>query len=75
MTSGVYVLEPEVAAGPGSFSWSGEFVDITLDYRLITGGSLTVTGVPETGGTLLSLVIGIIALFGFHLFQRQRVPA
>jgi hypothetical protein len=75
ITSGVYALEPGVAAGPGSFSWSGEFVDITLDYRLITGGSLTVTpiGVPETGGTLLSLVIGIIALVGFHLFQRHRV--
>jgi len=35
-----------------------------LDYRLVTGGFLTVTlpGVPETRGTLFSLVIGIIAL-------------
>jgi hypothetical protein len=75
MAPGVYALEPGVAAGAGSFSWSGEFVDITLDYRLITGGSLTVTGIPETGGTLLSLMIGIIALFGFHLLQRHRLPA
>src|SRR5262245_56952465 len=72
---GVYALEPGVPNGPGSFSGSGEFVDGALDYRLLTSGVLTVTGVPETGGTLLSLVIGIIALFGFHLFQRQRVPA
>jgi hypothetical protein len=76
---GVYALEPGVPRGPGSFSWSGEFVDfvdMALHYRLITGGSFTVTPVvPETGGTLLSLVIGIIALFGFHLFQRQCVRA
>jgi hypothetical protein len=78
MGPGVYALEPGVAGGPETFSWSGEFVDVALDYRLITGGFLTVTllpGVPETGGTLLSLVIGIIALFGFHLLRRRRVPA
>jgi hypothetical protein len=78
MTPGVYALELGVAAGPGSFSWSGEFVDITLDYRLITGGFLTVAAigpVPETGGTLFSLVVGIIALLGFHLLQRHRIPA
>jgi len=48
-----------------------------LDYRLVTGGFLTVTlpGVPETRGTLFSLVIGIIALSGFHLLQRNRVRA
>jgi hypothetical protein len=74
---GVYALEPGVGGGQGTFSWSGEFVDTALDYRLITGGFLTVTfaprpAVPETGGTLLSLVIGIIALSGFHLFQRPR---
>jgi hypothetical protein len=72
---GVYALDLGVPNGPGSFLGSGEFVDAFLDYRLVTGGLLTVTGVPETGGTLLSLVIGIIALFGFHLFQRQCVPA
>jgi hypothetical protein len=75
MAPGVYALEPGVAHGAGSFSWSGEFVDMALDYRLITGGSLTVAAigpVPETGGTLFSLVIGIIALFGFHLLQRHR---
>jgi hypothetical protein len=74
---GIYALEPGVADGLGTFSWSGEFVDTALDYRLITGGFLTVAvtlppPVPETGGTLLSLVIGIIALSGFHLFQRHR---
>ena len=71
---GVYPLEPGVPSGQGSFSWSGEFVDSALDYRLITGGFLAVTGVPETGGTLLSLMISIIALFGFHSLQRHRVP-
>ena len=51
-------------------------MDALLDYRLVTGGFLTVTlpGVAETGGTLLSLVIGIIALFGFHLLQRVGNP-
>ena len=74
---GVYALDIGVPNGPDSFLGSGEFVDALLDYRLVTGGSLTVTlqGVPETGGTLFSLVIGIIALFGFHLLQRHRVCA
>ena len=70
---GAYALDLGVPNGPDSFLGSGEFVDALLDYRLVTGGFLTVTGVPETGGTLLSLVIGIIALFGFHLLQRHRV--
>lgn len=72
---GVYALDLGVPNGPDSFLGSGEFVDALLDYRLVTGGFLTVTlpGVPETGGTLFSLVIGIIALFGFHLLQRHRV--
>ena len=72
---GVYALDIGVPNGPDSFLGSGEFVDALLDYRLVTGGFLTVTlpGVPETGGTLFSLVIGIIALFGFHLLQRHRV--
>ena len=72
---GVYALDLGVPNGPDSFLGSGEFVDMALDYRLVTGGFLTVTlpGVPETGGTLFSLVIGIIALFGFHLLQRHRV--
>ena len=72
---GVYALDIGVPNGPDSFLGSGEFVDDLLDYRLVTGGFLTVTlpGVPETGGTLFSLVIGIIALFGFHLLQRHRV--
>jgi hypothetical protein len=71
---GVYALEPGVPHGQGTFSWSGEFVDMALGYRLITGGFLTVTlpsGVPENGGTLLSLMIGIIALSGFHLFRQR----
>jgi|SRR4030095_5184850 hypothetical protein len=74
---GVYALDLGVANGPDSFLGSGEFVDALFDYRLVTGGFLTVTlpGVPETGGTLLSLVIGIIALSGFHLLQRHRVRA
>ena len=74
---GVYALDIGVPNGPDSFLGSGEFVDALLDYRLLTGGFLTVTlpGVPETGGTLFSLVIGIIALFGFHLLQRHRVRA
>jgi hypothetical protein len=74
---GVYALDPGVPNGPDSFLGSGEFVDALFDYRLVTGGFLTVTlpGVPETGGTLLSLVIGIIALSGFHLLQRHRVRA
>ena len=74
---GVYALDIGVPNGPDSFLGSGEFVDALLDYRLVTGGFLTVTlpGVPETGGTLFSLVIGIIALFGFHLLQRNRVRA
>ena len=65
----------DVPNGPDSFLGSGEFVDALLDYRLVTGGFLTVTlpGVPETGRTLFSLVIGIIALFGFHLLQRHRL--
>ena len=70
---GVYALDLGVPNGPDSFLGSGEFVDALLDYRLVTGGFLTVSGVPETGATLFSLVIGIIALFGFHLFQRHRV--
>src|SRR5262245_43881357 len=52
---GVYALDLGVPNGPDSFLGSGEFVDALLDYRLVTGGFLTVTGVPETGGTLLSL--------------------
>jgi hypothetical protein len=74
---GVYALDPGVANGPDSFLGSGEFLDAVLDYRLVTGGFLTVTlqGVPETGGTLFSLVIGIIALSVFHLSRRQRVRA
>lgn len=72
---GAYALDLGVPNGPDSFLGSGEFVDALFDYRLVTGGFLTVTlpGVPETGGTLFSLVIGIIALFGFHLLQRHRV--
>ena len=72
---GVYALDLGVPNGPDSFLGSGEFVDALLDYRLVTSGFLTVTvpGVPETGGTLFSLVIGIIALSGFHLFQRHRL--
>ena len=68
MDPGVYALERGGLGGSGTFSWSGEFVDMALDYRLITGGFLTVTPVPapETAGTFLSLVIGIIALFGFY---------
>ena len=74
---GAYSLDMGVSNGPDSFLGSGEFVDMALDYRLITGGFLTVTvqGVPETGGTLLSLVISIIALFGFRFLQRHRVCA
>ena len=74
---GVYALDIGVPNGPDSFLGSGEFVDMALDYRLVAGGFLTVTlqGVPETGGTLLSLVISIIALFGFRLLQRHRVGA
>jgi hypothetical protein len=74
---GVYALDLGVPNGPDSFLGSGEFVDMALDYRLVTGGFLTVTlqGVPETGGSLLSLAIGIIALFGFRLLQRHRVGA
>src|SRR5215469_4697722 len=75
---GVYSLDIGVPNGPDSFLGSGEFVDASLDYRLVTGGSLTVTlqGVPETGGTLFSLVIGTIALFGFRSIgaaSRRRV--
>jgi len=33
---GVYALEPGVPHGPKTFSWSGEFVDMALDYRLVT---------------------------------------
>jgi hypothetical protein len=74
---GTYALDPGVPNGPDSFLGSGEFLDAVLDYRLVTGGFLTVTlqAVPETGGTLLSLVISITALSAFHLLQRQRVPA
>jgi len=74
---GVYALDLGVPNGPDSFLGSGEFVDMALDYRLVTGGFLTVTlpGVPETGKTLFSLVIGIIALFEFYLLQRHRVRA
>jgi hypothetical protein len=74
---GVYALDPGVPNGPDSFLGSGEFVDAFLDYRLVTGGFLTVTlqRVPETGGTLFSLVIGIIALSVFHLFRRHRLRA
>jgi len=45
---GLYALEPGVPHGPETFSWSGEFVDMALDYRLVTEGFLTVTRVPET---------------------------
>ena len=75
---GVYSLDIGVPNGPDSFLGSGEFVDGFLDYRLVTGGFLTVSplaGVPETGWTLFSLVISIFALFGFRLLQRHRVAA
>ena len=75
---GVYALDIGVPTGPDSFLGSGEFVDMALDYRLVTGGSFTVTslqGVPETGATLLSLMIGIAAVCGFQLFQRRRLTA
>jgi hypothetical protein len=75
VTPGVYALEPGVPHGPGVFSESGEFVDMALDYRLVTSGFLTVAGVPETGGSLFSLVIGVIAVSVFHLLQRYRAWA
>ncbi len=79
---GIYALALGVAGGPGSFSDSGEFVNndfSTINYRLVTTGFLTVTGVapvPETGGTLLSLAFGIAALAGFQSsFGRRRARA
>ena len=63
---GVYALDLGVPNGPGSFLDSGEYVNAdfsTINYRLVTTGFLTVTAsVPETGGTLLSLSIGVAAL-------------
>ena len=74
---GTFALEPGAAMGPGDFSDGGEFVNgnfSTVNYRLITAGFLTVTGlaVPETGGTLLSLALGIAALAGFQFSSRRR---
>jgi hypothetical protein len=71
---GVYTLDIGVANGPDSFLGSGEFVDSSLDYRLLATGSLTVTSlsaVPETGGTLLCLTISVVALCGFQLVSRR----
>ncbi len=71
---GVYALEIGSPNGPGSFSNSGEFVNSSLDYRLLTTGSLTVTStssVPDTGGTLLSLTLGIAAVAGFQRCNRR----
>src|SRR5262245_18040723 len=58
---GLYALDLGVPNGPDSFLGSGEFVDALLDYRLVTGGFITVTvqGVPETGGTFPSLAISV----------------
>lgn len=71
---GVYALAPGVG-GPGFFVDSGERVS-DVDYRLLTAGFLTVSTVPETGGTLLSLTIGIAALSGLQFFlRRQRTRA
>jgi hypothetical protein len=74
---GVYTLDFGAANGPDSFLGSGEFVDSSLDYRLLATGLLTVTSlsaVPESGGTLLCLTIGIAALCGFQLVSRRRRP-
>jgi len=62
----------------GTFSWSGEFVDMALDYRSPTEDFVTVTlpsSVTDTRGTLLSLIISTITLFGFRLLQRHRACA
>ena len=73
---GVYALDLGVPNGPGSFLDSGEYVNAdfsTINYRLVTTGFLTVTGlsVPETGGTLLSLSIGV-AVLGLVQFGLKR---
>jgi hypothetical protein len=74
---GIYTLAPGTGTGPGSFSNSGEFVDASFDYRLITAGSLTVTpaSVPESGKTLTCFAIGMVALFGFNSYCRRTVAA
>ncbi len=73
---GLYALDPGVANGIGSFFGSGEFVDSSFNYRLVATGFLTVAPlvpVPETGGTFLSLALGIVALTGFQFsLRRQR---
>ena len=73
---GMYALTPGTPNGPGSFLDSGEYVNAdfsSINYRLVTTGFLTVTAlsVPETGGTLLSLSIGV-AVLGLVQFGLKR---
>jgi hypothetical protein len=74
---GAYALDLGVPNGPDSIPRQRRIRGYGLGLWLLTGGFLTVTlpSVPETGVILFSLVIGFIALFGFHLLQRQRLRA
>jgi len=66
---GFYPLMAGASNGAGSFVDSGEFVDSSFDYRLITDGAFDVTSassVPDSGGTLWLLAIGIAAGFGLQ---------
>ena len=71
---GIYALQPGSDSGQGYPVDAFEYVD-NSNYRIMTGGFFTVTGlasVPETGGTSLSLTIGLMAIAGFKLSLRCR---
>ena len=58
--------------GPGPFVFQLLRSDTNLPLTSTPGVTINAS-VPETGGTLLFVVISIIALSGFHLLQRHRV--
>ena len=60
--------------GPGPFVFQLLRSDTNLPLTSTPGVTINAS-VPETGGTLFSLVTAIIALFGFHLWQRYRARA
>jgi hypothetical protein len=71
---GTYTLNRGQSAGPGIFDLSGEFVNMnsaTINYRLLTNGSLIVTDiVPEPASWILA-TMGLVV--GMSYFYRRRL--